>query len=401
MLSAGEKQFIREHLADDVNRLALQKKYFSHPEMDFPLILRQIAGRQRIKNKIPSWYPLDGLLYPPLLSLEQCSSETAAAYKASLLSGYSLADLTGGFGVDTAFLSKRFTCVDYVEKQSGLAEIAAHNFSVLGLANIRIHATDCISYLREMKPVDCIFLDPARRSGSGKKTMRMEDCDPPIPDIRNLLPGKARRILIKLSPMLDIQSALKSLQSVTGIHVVSIENECKELLFLIDREKQGEEPLVTCVNFRKNKDAQTLTFTFTEEKNAPVSCTHETGTYLYEPNASLLKAGFYKGIASRYHLTKLHPASHLYTSPELCAAFPGRIFRVEAVSSPNRREIKEHFPVMEKANISVRNFPLSVEELRKKWNWKDGGDIYLFATTLGNGKQVLIKTSRIRPEQGA
>jgi precorrin-6B methylase 2 len=394
ILSPNDKQFIREHLADDVNQLALKKPPRFSPEMDFPFLLNQIAGRQRIKNKMPSWYRQDNLIYPCLLSLEQCSSEITARYKASLLSGNTFADLTGGFGVDTAFIARNFTQVDYVEKQNELVELAAHNFPVLGLSNIRIHVADGVPYLREMEPVDCIYLDPARRSGYGKKVMLIEDCDPNLLDIQDLLLEKAGQVLVKLSPMLDIKSALKRLKSVGEIHVVSLENECKELLFLLQKEAK-EEPPVTCMNFRKNGDCQKFTFSFSEERNAVVPCTHETGTYLYEPNVSILKAGFYKGIALRYCLKKLHPDSHLYTSSELHKGFPGRVFQIEAVSSLNRRELKERFPGLEKAHISIRNFPLSVEELRKRGKWKEGGDIYLFATTLANGKHVLIKTARI------
>jgi hypothetical protein len=196
--------------------------------------------------------------------------------------------------------------------------------------------------------------------------------------------------------MLDIKSALKTLKKVHAVHVVSIRNECKELLFLLKKEA-FKEPLITCVNFIKNNDYQRLSFTFSEEKSAPVSYAGEIKTYLYEPNASILKAGYYKGIALSYRLEKLHPDSHLYTSSELFPDFPGRICRVEAVSSFNKKELKEKFSTLEKAHIHIRNFPLSVAELRKKLKWREGGDIDLFATRLINGKYVLIKTSVFTP----
>jgi hypothetical protein len=398
MLSPEIKQFIKEHLHDDVRQLALRTATISIAETDFPFILNQIAGRQQIKNKIPSWYPLDDLLYPPRLSLEQCSSEATARYKASLLSGVgdSFVDLTGGWGVDTAFIAPHFVRAAYVEKQAGLSGIAAHNFSVLGLKNITIHTTDGTGYLQKMHPVDCIYIDPSRRAASGRKMMRIEDCEPDLTRIHDYVMEKSGRALIKLSPMLDIQSALKTLKKVQAVHVLSHENECKELLFLLSHEWEGE-PLVTCMNLKDKEDNQSLTFKFTEEREATAVYTDTIGDYLYEPNVSLLKAGFYKGLASRFELYKLHPDSHLYTSSELRADFPGRIFRVEAVSSLNRREVKAHFPALEKANISIRNFPLSVVELRKKWKWKEGGDVYLFATTLASGKHVLIKSFRIFP----
>jgi hypothetical protein len=395
MLSPEIKQFIREHLHDDVRQLALQAASIPIPKVDVPFILNQIAGRQQIKNKIPSWYPLDDLVYPSRLSLEQCSSEATARYKASLLSdaGDSLVDLTGGWGVDTAFIAPHFVRAVYVEKQAGLSEIAAHNFSVLGLENITTHTADGTGYLQKMHPVDCIYIDPSRRAASGRKVMRIEDCDPDLTKIQDFVMEKSSCALIKLSPMLDIQSALKTLKKVQAVHVLSHENECKELLFLLRREWEGE-PLVACMNLRDKEENQSLTFKFTEERNATAIYTDTVGDYLYEPNASLLKAGFYKGLAARFDLYKLHPDSHLYTSKKYLPHFPGRIFHVEAVFSLNKKECKIPLAGIKQANISVRNFPLSVADLRKKLKLQDGGAVYLFATILASGKRMIIKAKR-------
>ncbi|MDR2058215.1 MAG: SAM-dependent methyltransferase [Dysgonamonadaceae bacterium] len=390
MLSPENKQFIKEHLDDDIRLLALQFASNFRNKSDFSFIINQIAGRQQIKNKIPSWYPSDDLIYPSRLSLEQCSSEATACYKASLLSGDRFTDLTGGWGVDTAFIAPRFRYANYVEKQTGLAQIASHNFTVLGLENISVHTTDGIDYLRKMNFADCIYLDPARRSASGKKVTLIEDCEPDLTKIQDFLLEKAYRVLIKLSPMLDIRSALKILRYVQVIHVVSYENECKELLFELNKKTKGE-PLITCINLKQKSEFQPLTFNFQEEKKTNVIYTNTIGDYLYEPHASILKAGFYKGTASRFHLTKLHPGSHLYTSSKLTPHFPGRIFRVETISSLNKKEIKEMLSGIDRANISIRNFPLSVAELRKKLKLKEGGNIYLFATTLADGQHIIIK----------
>jgi hypothetical protein len=386
------RQFIAEHRLDDVQKLALQSKFFADSGIDKTFALTQIAGRQIIAHKIPSWYQSDDLMYPARLSLEQCSSETTARYKASLLSGRSFADLTGGFGVDTAFIAGQFPQAAYVERQTELASIARHNFSVLGLNHIQIYPMDGVPFLLEMDPVDCLYLDPARRSGTGQKVVLIEDCEPNVIEIKDLLLEKAGTVLIKLSPMLDIHAALKALNPVSEVHIVSVENECKELLFLL-RKDHRQEPVITCINFGKQGN-QTEIISLSEEKTASISCTSDVKEYLYEPNASLLKAGFYKGIAWRYAVEKLHPDSHLYTSEQLIPDFPGRIFQVETVSSFNKKDLKEMLNGTGQANISVRNFPLPVLELRKKLKLQEGGGVYLFATTLSDGKHVIIKCRR-------
>lgn len=397
MLDEATKKFVREHRFDNVQKLALQSQSFAGSGADIPAALTQISGRQLIEHKIPSWYASDDMVYPVRLPLEQCSSEATARYKSSLLSGRSFLDLTGGFGVDTAFISTRFLQAVSVEKQKELAAIARHNFAVLKLPQIQVCNADGIEYLKETLPVDCVYLDPARRSGCGKKVMRIEDCEPDITQIQDLLLEKAGTVLIKLSPMLDIPAALKALKKVREVHVVSVENECKELLFLC-RKTEEEEPVIHCVNLRK-KGNHHLSFTLSEEKETTVTCCREIKEYLYEPDASLLKAGFYKGIARRYALEKLHPDSHLYTASRFIPEFPGRVFQVETVSSMNKKDLKELLKNTPQAHLSVRNFPLSVAGLRQKWKLKEGGGIYLFATTLAGGKHVVIKTQPAQTEE--
>jgi 16S rRNA G966 N2-methylase RsmD len=389
-MNEATKKFITAHRFDDVQKLALQSQSFHGAEIDIPAALTQISGRQIIEHKIPSWRQSDEIRYPGRLSLEQCSSEKTARYKASLLSGHSFVDLTGGWGVDTAFISPKFSQVTYVEKQEELANLAKHNFPILGLNFIRIHTGDGIEYLEKMNPVDCIYLDPARRSLSGKKVVLIEDCEPNLLEIQNLLLTKASFVLIKLSPLLDINAALRVLKNVKEVHVVSVENECKELLLLLEK-GNTQAPVITCANLRKKGD-QTVSFEYSEEKKAQIAYSREVKDYLYEPNASLLKAGFYKGIALRYPVEKLHSDSHLYTSTQYIPDFPGRIFRVEAVSSLNKKSLKAFLTGMDKANLTIRNFPLTVAGLRKKLKLNEGGEVYLFATTLSDGEHVIVKT---------
>jgi hypothetical protein len=388
------QQFIREHQFDDVCKLALRTGNLS-PDINLHYALQQIEGRQTIEHKIPSWFLIEELIYPAHLSLEQCSSEQTARYKASLLSGNSFADLTGGFGVDFAFIATKFKETYYVEKQAELCRIAAHNFKILGLNPVKIENADTVKFLKQMPVVDAVFIDPARRLDSGKKAVAIDNCEPDLSAIQEWLIDKAETALIKLSPMLDISQALSVLKNVSEIHVVSLENECKELLFLLKR-KTSSEPRITCVNLTKTGNQPEVSFFQSREKEISIEYVSQIEDYLYEPNTSILKAGLFKSLALTYPIHKFHPDSHLYTSNELIPHFPGRIFKVEACSSLNKKEMKDFLQNMDKANISIRNFPLSVADLRKRWNLKEGGDIYLFATTLANGKHIVIKNRKIQ-----
>lgn len=386
--SAETSQFIEEHLTDDVHSLALQAA--KYPEVDMLFAITQISGRQSIRHKIPSWYAVKGLLYPPHLSLEQCSSEITARYKSAILQGDTLVDLTGGFGVDCAFLSTSFNRVTYVERQKELADIARNNFSLLGLHNITVEHDDGVSFLKRMEPVDCIFIDPARRDRHGHKTVLLPDCEPNVIDIQDLLLGKAKKVMIKLSPMLDLTLALRKLSNVFETYIISRQNECKELLLLLEGNSVGRMP-IHCINFT-GREIQKFSFTREAESESRCDYAGEPANFLYEPNSSVLKAGAYKSMSSVYGIKKLHPNGHLYTSSELVEEFPGRRFRIREWSAVGDKSL---LAGITKANISVRNFPLSAVELRKRLKLTEGGDTYLFATTLMNKKKIIIKCEKV------
>lgn len=381
------RQFIREHLNDDVPTLALKKAPVG---IDFSLALRQIEARQLLQKKVPSWSQNDDLLFPVRLSIEQCSSEATARYKADLLQGDSFTDLTGGLGIDTFFIAQHFTKADYVERQSELCELARHNYEVLG-ANIEVHNATAEEYLNHCSSVDCLYLDPARRDAYGRKTVGIGDCTPNVAELQNLLLQKARRVMIKLSPMLDISKALEELHCVSDVHVVAVNNECKELIFILERDFLGS-PVLHCANLSTSQP--TLSFTFEQEHDCPLRLADEPQHYLYEPNAAVMKAGAYKWVSECFGVLKLHKNSHLYTSETLVHNFAGRIFEVEDWADYNKKVKSTLLAGVDKANLAVRNFPLSVDELRKALKITEGGEVYLFATTLRDGRKVIIKTRK-------
>lgn len=386
-------RFIRLHRRDDVRALALQAA--KYPDVDMAEAVVQIAGIQIAEKKIPQWAQTEGILYPKHLSMEQCSSEVTARYKASLVEGDSFADLTAGFGVDCSFIARRFRRADYVERQETLCRLAAHNFPLLGLSHINVHCADALTYLQVMAPVDCLFLDPARRDSHGGKTVAISDCEPDVSRLEPLLVEKGCTVMIKLSPMLDIAAVLRGLRCVREIHIISVNNECKELVVILRRDSEvsesiGKEIIISCEQLVNNSPSQHFDFTYAEECEAVCPIADKVGAYLYEPGAALLKAGAYRLLAARYGVSKLHLNSHLYTSDEP-VAFPGRAFKVMAVSGFGKKDLKALLSGVEKANLTVRNFPSSVAELRKKLKLKEGGDTYLFATTLASDEKVLIK----------
>lgn len=391
-LTPEQKSFVLMHEQENVRDLALR---FSSRK-DMPFLLAQIAGRQVSKTKIPSWYAIDEIIYPVHLSLEQASSEQTARYKASLVSQKSdlFVDLTGGMGVDFSFFAPKFREAVYVERNMDLSETAKHNFEQLGLKNITVRNGNGETFLSEMPKADFIYLDPSRRDNSGQKVFRIEDCSPDLSEIKTVLREKSDSILIKYSPMLDISQAVKTLGEVAEVHIVSIDNECKELLLLLSK-AAVEEPRFIAVNIKKSDKTDVFSFTVSEEQKAQISFADKLCRYLYEPNASILKAGAFKSVAKAYDVTKLHTNSHLYTSDKLIADFPGRIFEIEASCSPNKRELKPFLSETKKANIAVRNFPMSVAEIRRKTNLKEGGDVYLFATTLADERKVWIKCRKV------
>ena len=387
-ISSETLHFIEENARADVRSLALQAK--KYPLVDMAMAVVQIAGRQIAEAKVPSWYRTEGLLYPKHLSMEQCSSEATAIYKAGLVEGDSFADLTGGFGIDCSFLSRKFKQADYVERQAELCELAKHNFPLLGLS-IGVHNEDGVEYLKQMQPVDCLFLDPARRDGHGGKTVAIADCEPDVSALEDLLVEKAKKVMVKLSPMLDLSLALKHLKYVREVHIVSVNNECKELLLILQKESASSDITIHCEHIVNASEHQSFSFTQEQERTSDCPLATEVGAYLYEPNASILKAGAYRSLTQTYACKKLHASSHLYASEQFIEDFPGRRFKVEAVSGFGKKELKEFLQGMEKANLTIRNFPSSVADLRKRLKLKEGGEDYLFATTLADESKVMIK----------
>jgi len=387
------KQFIAGHEKEDI--FALKLKYKNTPGIDIELAIRQITGKQKIKSKVPLFYNTEDLLYPVQLSLEQSSSESTATYKSSLCLGNRLVDLTGGFGVDCCFMSGGFKQVTYVERQAELCELAVHNFHALGKDHIEVIHAETGNYLDTMEHADWIFIDPARRSTSGSKVVFLSDCEPNVLDLSKLLLEKASRVMIKLSPMMDISAALRDLPFTNEVHIISVENECKEVLLIMNQEVT-EEIKVKTMNLGMNKKNQLFEFSFDDESIAESSYTSLVGKYLYEPNAAIMKSGAFRLIGERFKLQKLHINTHLYTSDELLVDFPGRIFEVTKQWGNSKNELKELITQTPKANITVRNYPVSVDELRKKLNIKDGGDYYLFACTLNNEQKSVIQCKKIK-----
>ena len=386
-LDETTRQFIREHLNDDVPTLALKKAPVG---TDFSLALRQIEARQLLRKKVPSWSENDGLLFPAHLSIEQCSSEAAAQYKANLLAGLTFADLTGGLGIDTYYISQHFQQADYVERQAELCDLARHNFSVLQ-ADVKVWNETAEEYLGHCEPKDCIFIDPARRDAYGRKTVSISDCTPDVVAMQNLMLEKAAKVMVKLSPMLDISKALEELRHVKEVHVVAVANECKELDIIMERDYEGT-PQFVCVNLLTEQPE--LCFTMEEERQCAGRLADGVSNYLYEPHAALMKAGCFKLLTERYDVLKLHKNSNLYTSDQRIPDFPGRVFEVEGWELYGKKVKQTLLDGVEKASLAVRNFPLSVAELRKALKMGDGDEVYLFFTTLKGEKKVVVKTKK-------
>lgn len=392
-LTNTEIQFIQEHMADDLTRLLLSAS--KYPEMDMPFIVDQIAARRQIKEKLPSWYENGTLLFPAKIAAEQCSSEQTASYKQRLVdSNWTMCDLTGGLGIDSFFFSRKVRQLTYIERFPLYCEAAQHNFKALKADNITIIHADTTVYAARLPEVDVFYIDPARRGESDKRVFALADCEPDLPRLLPILLQKAPRVIAKLSPMADLQMTLDLLPGTTSIHILSVRNECKELLFVVEREPEVTVPLIHCVNFATDGTESSFQFTMEEERSAEVRLADAVETYLYEPNASVMKAGAFKQIAVRMGVKKLQVSSHLYTSEEFVSDFPGRVFQVEEVIPFSGKLSKSISRSIPQANITVRNFPLSVDELRKRLKIRDGGNIYLFATTLANGDKVLVKSLR-------
>ena len=379
------QEFIQDHLYDDPSSLMLKANHY--PDWPMKLIVEQIQAKRKAKGKLPSWFKKPGIIYPPVLSMEQCSSENTARYKMNLINpGIQMIDLTGGFGVDFAFLSEKFSKAHYVERQAELVAHAKYNFSLLGLTGFEAYHGQSEEFLTSQDDIDLIYLDPARRNDHNEKVVRLEDCEPNVISLLPKLLSKAKQVMLKTSPLLDIKGAIHQLGSVAQVHVIAVANEVKELVFLLDN-NSGRTPQIHCVNL-KGDNEEVFEFTFDAEERA-TSSFDQVEAYLYEPNASILKAGAFKSIGNAFGLQKLDANTHLYTSSELVEGFAGRTFRVLDKISLNKKVLKHHFPDM-KANITVRNFPMTVAQIRKKSGLKEGGDQYLFGAIDQEGKQMLL-----------
>ena len=436
-MNQATQDFIRQHQDDDVRQLAfLGSKY---PEVDMPFALDQIRGRKMARVKLPRWASLEGIIYPPHISMEQCSSESTALYKAELAarllglpasssgtemkaeSEIEFVDLTGGFGVDFSYIAARLGVKSmYVERQAHLCEAAKENFGRLGLKNAIVKNGDGIEVLHSFLPkkddaastddslgitydqplsllktklgLKLIFIDPARRDDAGNKVVSLKDCTPDVTVLHEEMLSKADYVIIKLSPMLDWHRAISELSHVREVHIISVNNECKELLLVLSARNMGGNLRIYCVNDAQSFVCDEMDMESSSVKIAP--STLEEMQYLYEPNASLMKAGCFGVLSDRYDARMLSKNSHLFVSQAPIEAFPGRSFRIIAISSFNKKELKRHLSGITKANIATRNFPLSVAELRKRLKLKDGGEIYIFATTLSDESHVLVITEK-------
>ena len=397
-------EFIREYRERDIRQLALQANRF--PDVDMPYALDQIQGWQIARRKLPKWAACDGVIFPPHLSMEQCSSEPTAQYKLNLAMewtervghAFSMTDLTGGFGVDFSFTSCAFAAATYVERNEQLCHIVEHNLPLLGLNNATVVCADAVEYLSTVEPQTMLFLDPARRDEHGAKTVMLADCTPDVVQLLPKLLEKSRFTMLKLSPMLDWHKAVDDLQgAVREVHIVSVGGECKELLLVLSKVVESELK-VYCADLSTASDTSSL-FVYTPGSSAPVANSKlktQNSKFVHEPNASIMKAGCFDELAAAYGVSPVSRNSHLFLSDEPVEGFPGRSFVVERVTTMNKGELRKALVGIEKANIATRNFPLTVAELRKRLKIKDGGDVYIFATTTAEGEHVLLISRKYR-----
>lgn len=425
-------EFIVAHRTDDPRQLALQASRF--PDVDMPYALSQIQGWQVARRKLPSFAANQDIVYPPHLSMEQCSSEATALYKAEAVrrlmdsfkreeeassKGYgdSMTDLTGGFGVDFYFVSRRFSRAQYTERNAELCQVVEHNLKVLGADNASVVCGDAVEQLQTIDPQTLIFIDPARRDAHGARTFAISDCTPDVMELLPELRRKARYVMIKLSPMLDWHKAVSDIHPlVTDVDIVSVDGECKELLLTLDMKRGDAQKadntqaakhdyvVVRCVDLPSSSFA----FRYTSDGGcaidtpqptdvasmSPLLGADHTPSYLYEPNASVMKAGCFRELELTFGARQISANSHLFTSEQLIPGFPGRRFAVDAVTSFNKRQLKDALRDVTNANITVRNFPMTVAVLRKKLKLKDGGNTYIFATTTDGGEHVLLITHK-------
>ena len=392
-LAMNTATFIRQHRTDDVRTLALQARRW--PEVDMAFALSQIQGWQTARQKLPEWARRDDVWFPPHLSMEQCSSEATARYKCKVVERLlaaderqkgTLVDLTGGFGVDFSYMARLFEKAVYVEQQERLCEVMRHNAACFGLQQAEIVEGDGVAYLREQQDqVALVYLDPARRDAHGSKTYAIKDCSPDVATLSDELVEKAQWVMIKLSPMLDWHAAVEEMKYVSEVHIVSVGGECKELLLIL-RQEACDEKRLYCVN---DDDVFACAF---NQIAAPVTMVDNLSSarWLYEPHASLMKGGCFGELAERYGVKGVGQNSHLFVSDKRVEGFPGRNFEIQSIMSMNRKEVKTKLGGLTKANVAVRNFPLTVVELRRRLHLKEGGNDYLFATTVGTTHTLIL-----------
>lgn len=408
IINAETAAFIKAHASDDILKLALKKV---SEGVDLPLAITQIDGRQRAQKKLPTLAATDGIIYPPHISMEQCSSEATALYKAELakrlkeeasdkgsIYGNTLVDLTGGFGIDFIYMSRSFSEATYIEQQENLCTIAQENFDLLKMDNARIINGDGTEYLKDMQPVDTVYLDPARRNIVGEKVFAIRDCTPNVLEFMPTLKKKARHIIIKLSPMFDWCRAMCEVgHRVSEVHIVSVMGECKELLLVVEDAPFAYQKIY-CVNL--GEQPEIYIFDTKDSmgkmphdpvvfgKNCPFSL--EQSRYLLVPNASVMKSMEFVLLSEQFRLPQVAPESHYYLSDKEVEGFPGKKYEIIAISTMNKRELREKLSGISSANIATRNFPLPVAELRKRLKLADGGDTYIFATTTYAGDHLLF-----------
>ncbi|MBW3080645.1 class I SAM-dependent methyltransferase [Bifidobacterium saguinibicoloris] len=405
MISDSTRAFVAAHRHDDVRDLALHAR--RDADVDMPMALDQIAGWRTASRKLPEWAACDDVLYPPHLSMEQCSSQFTARYKEALArrivapeagaegpAGV-LVDLTGGFGVDCSYMSRAFTRAVYVERQPHLCALARHNMAALGLGHVDVVQADASDYVASMDRADMVFIDPARRDGHGGRTYAIADCTPDVLGMLDAILAVTPHLMVKLSPMLDWRKTVEDFRGhVEQVHLVSTGNECKELLLVVGR-GTCDDPLLVCVNDDQRLECHASE---TDGRSGPDAAT-VTGdgdgvparTYLFEPNASVMKAGCFSLLEERFDVHAVGRNSHLFLAGHDVAGFPGRRFVVERTSTMGRKELRAALSDLTHANIAVRNFPMSVEALRRRLKLKDGGDAYLFATTDHTGRHIVIR----------
>lgn len=386
ILNQEVQEFLETNYHKDTAEIALKASPF--PEISSLELATQLGGKKKALKKLPKWFKTRGIIYPHGLNIEQTSSQITAQYKASLIKGENLADLSAGLGIDSFYFSEKIKTVYHCEINKELSEIASHNLELLGARNINFIQQDAIEFLKSSQEnFDWLYIDPSRRSENGGRVFRLVDCEPNVPLHLDLLLSRSKKLMLKTSPLLDISAGLEELGKVQEIHIIAVKNEVKELLWILT--SQPSPLLIKTINFTGNSLEKFEAEIVGQE---PIHIAPPQ-SFLYEPNAAIMKSGLFSSLATSYELGKLHPNTHLFTSIEL-KDFPGRRFKILEQLAYNRKKINKKIG-RSKANISIRNFPESVANLRKTFKIKDGGDVYLFFTTLENERKVVLICEKI------